>query len=535
MEQQNNTAGQTTINVQVPSASNIASRRPVIPVSFALAIICFFFTFCDINCGGQKMGSLTGINLVTGTQMETPTMFGQKTKGQEVPASIWAIFAFGAAIIGLGAYLIKEKREALIGTGAGLVGAGSLIILQFGVKSAIEKESKGQVHADFQLAYWGALLALGVAGGISYLRMQQTHQIALNFSSAPSGDNPNAQLSSSSTTSPSVHTTTLGTESGFDAGVWLKENMKLVIGISSLVLCLGLLYYFLLRHDPESDAKKAASAYCDCQKKHDEELVKTNEEFAKSFDPSKYKSRQEARTKLLELQNEVNTAYTECNNKAEQNFNELRNRYLAKDEQLQLFDKVNKGQSETCTPSDGSKLTVSYVQVEEKINLIKDPEPDMEKIKNDLIGKTIPGWSFDYLSEFKTFSINLVVPGENRLEYQIHMNLKGQASGDEHDCDALVTYIQDASGWRFSNISLKYITYTNEIPADNWVRITPLQNCSFNVSDDQKLSWKTSEWGNEFFTGPDYPGVSIPYSQYYVLKSREGYPVKALFTYKPRN
>jgi hypothetical protein len=53
-QNQNNPTGQTTISVQVPSTENIASRRTLIPASFALAAIFFFFTFCDLKCSGQK-------------------------------------------------------------------------------------------------------------------------------------------------------------------------------------------------------------------------------------------------------------------------------------------------------------------------------------------------------------------------------------------------------------------------------------------------------------------------------------------------
>lgn len=182
MENQNQESGtgQQTINIQVPSADNIASRRSLIPLLFAAVIIFFFFNFFTVSCGGQKIGSVTGINLVTGTELKDRDMFsGRETKGEKIPSSAWAIIAFGAAIIGLGAFLIKEKREALIGTGAGAIGFGSLLILQFAIKSAIEKKA-GAIQTDFQFAYWAALIAMGIAGFISYLRMQKTHNIIVS-------------------------------------------------------------------------------------------------------------------------------------------------------------------------------------------------------------------------------------------------------------------------------------------------------------------------------------------------------------------
>jgi len=177
MENQNqeNGTGQQNMSIQVPSAENIASRRPLIPVLFAVVIIFFFSNFFTISCSGQKVGSVTGINLVTGTELKGHDMFtGEEIKGEKVPSSAWAIIALGAAIIGLGAYLIKIKSEAIIGTGAGAIGFVALLILQFVVKNAIENKAEGNpIQADFQFAYWGALVAMGIAGFISYLRMKK--------------------------------------------------------------------------------------------------------------------------------------------------------------------------------------------------------------------------------------------------------------------------------------------------------------------------------------------------------------------------
>ena len=114
MENQNQESGtpQQTINIQIPSADNIASRRSLIPVLFAAVIIFFFFNFFIVSCGGQKVVSITGMELVKGTEIKAPDMFSDKeTKGEEIPSNTWAIIAFGAAIIGLGAFLIREKEK----------------------------------------------------------------------------------------------------------------------------------------------------------------------------------------------------------------------------------------------------------------------------------------------------------------------------------------------------------------------------------------------------------------------------------------
>jgi hypothetical protein len=236
MENQNQNTGseKQTINIQVPSANNIASKRPLIPVSFALAIILFFFTFCDFKCGGEKIGSVTGINLVTGTEIGGNDMFsGERTKGERVPPSIWAIFAFGAAIIGFGAFLIKEKREALIGTGAGIIGVGSLLILYFAVDNAVKgKGEREQIEVVFQFGYYGALLALAIAGFISYLRIKKAYTIVVNAPPSSASALPNIENVSQQQTSVSPISQT----NNFDLASFFKKNRVLIIALIVLIV-----------------------------------------------------------------------------------------------------------------------------------------------------------------------------------------------------------------------------------------------------------------------------------------------------------
>lgn len=172
--QESNASGQQTIKVQVASTNNISSKRSLIPILFALVIVFFFFNFFTISCGGQKVGNIKGINLVTGTELKNHDMFsGEEIKGEEIPSSAWAVIAFGAAIVGLSAFLMKVNKEAIIGTGASVIGFSSLIILQIAIKNAMEEKTEGAIQVELEFAYWGALVAIGLAGIICYLRTQR--------------------------------------------------------------------------------------------------------------------------------------------------------------------------------------------------------------------------------------------------------------------------------------------------------------------------------------------------------------------------
>ncbi len=169
----------------------LANNRGVIPVAFALIIILFFFSFCDFKCNSVKVASLSGINLITGSQVKMEggagmldnTPFGSLNdnkmnqyddKNQKVEPNMWAILAFLSAIGGVGVFYKKLKNEALLGTLAGAIGVISLLMLRSAIKRKVEQQGGGmvQIEIDFLFGYWASVLAFLVAGGISYLRMK---------------------------------------------------------------------------------------------------------------------------------------------------------------------------------------------------------------------------------------------------------------------------------------------------------------------------------------------------------------------------
>lgn len=538
MENQNQetVSEQQTINIKVPSADNIASRRSLIPVLFAVVIIFFFFNFFTVSCGGQKVGSVTGINLVTGTELKSRDMFsGNETKGEKIPSSAWAIIAFGAAIIGLGAFLIKEKREALIGAGAGAIGFGSLIILQFAIKNSIEKKAQGTIQTDFQFAYWGALIAMGIAAFISYLRMQKTHNIVVSVAPPLPPTTPNTD----NITQPMASVDPIRHTSNFDIGEWFNKNKKMMlIGVGSLIILFGV-YYLFIKHDPVKDAKKAAYANCDCSTKYNDAMIEANEEFVKSFDTYGFKKRQEARSKLQELQNSAISKYSSCSAAAQQKYTEKRNRYIADKELMGKFDFAYNAQSGTCNPPNQSKLASLYPEIENKIATIKDPLPDIEKIKSDLLGQKIFNWSFAALSEFDQASILKVTEGSDITEYHLKLHLIGYTdpTRDIHDAEILVTYMQSNDGWYFNDVKPVYYTQNYTAKVNEWTSISfsNLPKVSYSINDNGQRYWiQDGSYGTKYKGGPGGDQFHLNSNEIYIM-SREDNPVTLVFKFTQTN
>ena len=145
----------------------------MVPSSFALIIIGFFFTFCEFRCGDQKIGSLTGINLVTGTNLKTLELMKPKNdESTRVPPNVFAIIALSSAVFGLGIYLIRVKGEAIFGTIVGAVGLVCLILVQYVIKSGIDQKGKGIIETNLMIGYWMAMIGFVVATFLCYKRIQ---------------------------------------------------------------------------------------------------------------------------------------------------------------------------------------------------------------------------------------------------------------------------------------------------------------------------------------------------------------------------
>jgi len=179
MEEQNTPLEEQEV-IQTATMTDINStKRTLVPISFVAVLVFFFFNFFVIKCSNEKIGEVTGINLVTGTQLKSKDMFtGAEKNGEKIPSNTWAIIAFASAIIGLGTFLIKVKKEEMIGAAVGVAGVISLIVLQTTVKNSLEQRGQsGMITASFELGYWGAMIALSAATVLCILLIQDKNKL----------------------------------------------------------------------------------------------------------------------------------------------------------------------------------------------------------------------------------------------------------------------------------------------------------------------------------------------------------------------
>ncbi len=141
------------------------SNKFVSPSLFLLAALCFFLPFVSFTCQGQKIATVTGMELVTGTKIQKFEMekfdTGQTNpdldKQRDVNSEPLAIAAFIFALSGIIVSLIT-RYSRMLSLIAGALGALMLLFLRSSIG--------GEVTGDFdfkiiEVSYeWGYYLSL---------------------------------------------------------------------------------------------------------------------------------------------------------------------------------------------------------------------------------------------------------------------------------------------------------------------------------------------------------------------------------------
>jgi preprotein translocase subunit SecG len=125
--------------------SNIKKASPAV---FVLALICFFLPFVTFSCQGQKVLTLSGIQLVTGTSMQQSQMFGPP-KSEKINAEPLAVLALLCGVLGLGLSFLRGRTSAIAPAAAG----GLAAILLLAMKSKIDGDALQKGGGILQVNY----------------------------------------------------------------------------------------------------------------------------------------------------------------------------------------------------------------------------------------------------------------------------------------------------------------------------------------------------------------------------------------------
>ncbi len=133
------------------------------PAVFGIMMICFFLPFMEVSCSGQKVMSFTGIQMVTGTTIQQPSMFGEETESLKVDPEPLAIITFSFVIIGLLLSFIKNRKSAILPALSAGIGTITLLMLKSKIDNDILREGSGMIQVSYAFGFW-VLLMLLIAG-----------------------------------------------------------------------------------------------------------------------------------------------------------------------------------------------------------------------------------------------------------------------------------------------------------------------------------------------------------------------------------
>lgn len=118
---------------------------------FTVILICFMIPFVTVSCGAQNIATISGAQLITGTEIE----------GQQLEPQIMVIIAFLCAAGGL---IVSFSKPSGIGVMFG--GAGAILLFLF-KQGLIKKAQEQMVGVQFETGYWLAFILFIIAAGVS--------------------------------------------------------------------------------------------------------------------------------------------------------------------------------------------------------------------------------------------------------------------------------------------------------------------------------------------------------------------------------
>jgi hypothetical protein len=157
------------------------------PAIFVLALICFFLPFVTFSCQGQKVMSFSGIQLVTGTTIQEPQMFGPP-QSQKLNPQPLAVLAFVCGVLGLALSFVRGRARTIAPAVAGGVAAILLMALKSSIDSDVLSKGGGVIQANYDIGFYVVVLLLLAAVGLNVFLLIQGRGLRFPVLTASSRD-----------------------------------------------------------------------------------------------------------------------------------------------------------------------------------------------------------------------------------------------------------------------------------------------------------------------------------------------------------
>ncbi len=421
------------------------------PAGGALAAICFFLPWVKVDC------------------------FPQAASGADIGGIVWLVLI--AALVIIGAFFFfrnqnkidQSKKIIMIGSWSAL----AVLLIRY---ISFASSDYGKIGFTLQYGVFGVIIGfIGALVGVNYIKEEQPIEQTNNSDIKESTQVQRPKEKFPAAAAPQTYKKIepqiiprekslavqqlVNTINSFDlAGKIKKHKKKIIIGVVSFFVLL-IAYNILFVTSPVTDGKKAGEIYNEYQNSLLQDQIKVYGDFLNKFDSYKFLSKTLANERLGELSNQRSAKTNEIFSKQNETYSKLRNRYVDNQEKMSRFDNTYSltlgGNNNSDLQSQQSNL---YSQIQNKISSIIAAEPDTNKIKNDLLGKSfVKGrmtWRFQFLSEILNSEIINVVRTNNYREYNLGFTLYDSNSGDNFKTKMIVSYNYNGDNWIIANSTM---------------------------------------------------------------------------------
>lgn len=337
---------------------------------FVLGILCFLLPFIEVSCSGQKLASFTGLQLITGSELQSP-MGGEPQKYGLEPFALISMLCFVAGVVFALQVSKYVARNMVIISSASLI---SMFILKVRIDGAITKNSASiPITVNYLSGYWLACIS-GISGLLLGLYLLKIIP-AIEISGIKKIFEPDINNENGEPVLPERKTEGMASLQVFNAADMLSGIKKYKMPLAALLIGVALIfggYKLFFEHDPVKDAKKAAIALFENSKKDTELRISRYKDFLNSFDKKKFVRGNDAREKFDTLINDINK---ECDlrfAKIVENNMRTKSIYIGNKEIIDLYEQSFIAQQGMLSNPAADEVSVLYSQIDNKINALEN-------------------------------------------------------------------------------------------------------------------------------------------------------------------
>jgi len=313
-----------------------------------------------------------------------------------------------------------------------------------------------------------------------------------------------------------------------------QGSSKVILAVAAglfILLMIAAAYFLFFKPNPEKKAKKIADMVCNCHKDSTKFSIQSLRQFEDSFEVKQFKSKFIATNFLNSLYSDTKDRFDSCYNAAMNKYVQEGKSFSGK--QYKKFETIFNERKTACGGVTDPEFTMLQNGVLQKINKLAGDEPTVEKIKNDLLGKKMIGWNFDYIDEFQQCEISNKARFDKRIEYDLSMVLQDLTVKSLHNASATVIYDLKDGEWVFNSVVPISITYTYHIKNDVWQFVNLIPGTRYTIAGNK--FWVQDGDGGKIYKagGNDGDNFTLTSLKIY-LQSRETEPVDLVFTFYPK-